>query len=302
MLSYMQAEKHSYHLVFLFFSLLFALFLFLLSHRPLATPDEGRYVEIPREMLETGEYITPHLNGLPYFEKPPLTYWITAASLYVFGENTFAARIPLAIFAFFGCFALYIFMRTKAPVFYSLTPSFVLATSTLYFGMARILTLDLFVSIWITLAMLSFYQSTQKPHKPLLSVFYGLSMAGAVMTKGFIGVVLPGFTILCWIAYQQNGQLLKKAFHPYALLAFFVFATPWHVLVAMHNPSFAWFYFVHEHFLRYTTVIHGRFQPFWFFIPVVILGSFPWIVFGMRLEKKKGKHIKTFRKCSQQRS
>ena len=258
---------------------IFTLFFFLLSHRPLATPDEGRYVEIPREMLETGDYITPHLNNLPYFEKPPLVYWMTAAGISFFGQNTWGARIPLAFFAFLGCLMLYGFSGTYQSSLATLTAPLVLATSTLYFGMARILTLDLFVSVWMAAALLAFYQSVRMPQKKIFSLLYGASLAGAVMTKGLMGIVLPGFIILLWIVWQRRWQLLVKAFHPLTLLSFFLLATPWHLLASLRTPSFAWFYFIHEHFIRYTTVAHGRFQPFWFFIPVLLLGFFPWFCF-----------------------
>jgi len=265
-----------------FFLCLFCLLLFNVGLRPLATPDEGRYVEIPREMLETNNYVVPHLNGLPYLEKPPLVYWTVALSLKVFGINTIGARFPLVVFGLLGCLIVYAFSRLYQKRPYNLLPPLILGTSVLYFVLSRILVLDLCVTVWMTASLLAFYRSTllQPSKKRLLFILaYGISMAGSVMTKGLIGIVLTGSIIVLWIFWTRQWRFLRIAFHPLALLSFLLLATPWHVLAWMQIKEFPWFYFIHEHFLRYTTYIHGRYQPFWFFIPIVFFGFFPWTPF-----------------------
>jgi len=145
--------------------------------------------------------------------------------------------------------------------------------------LARLLILDLVFGVWMCGAMLSFFKLTaaaSAPQTRLWSILYGMFLAAGVLTKGLIGVVLPGLIILLWIGWTRQSSLLKRAFHPLALVTFAVIALPWHILVSLKNPEFPYFYFVHEHFLRYTTSVHRRTQPFWFFIPVFILGFFPW--------------------------
>ncbi|WP_031934230.1 glycosyltransferase family 39 protein [Candidatus Hepatobacter penaei] len=262
---------------FWLFLALLSLFLLLLGHRPFSTPDEGRYVEIPREMIDSGEWVVPHLNGLPYFEKPPLVYWVEACSMMCLGDSSFAMRLPLALMAWLGCLIVYFFMKRVGGRQCALWGAVCLGTNILYVVLARFLILDLFLTVFITGALFSFFLATMRPSKTIWLLSYGACMAAAVMTKGLVGCVLPGLIILVWIAWQRQPQMLIHAFHPYALGMFFLLATPWHVWVAMKNSHFLWFYFIHEHVLRYTTEVHSRVQPFFFFVPIVLFGFFPWI-------------------------
>lgn len=271
---------------------LFCLMIAGLGLRPFSTPDEGRYVEIPREMVASGEWIVPHLNGLPYFEKPPLVYWIQACALKCFGGSPFAMRLPLVLVAFLGCLIVYAFVRAHQGARAALLSAMILGLSPLYFYLSRFLVLDLFLSVFMTAALLSFFMATQRP-AGIYSVLYGVFLGLAVLTKGLVGLVLPGGVILIWIVLGRHWHLLYRAFHPLALMSFAIVAVPWHLWVHMRNAHFGWFYFIHEHFLRYTTSVHSRFQPWWFFIPTIILGFFPWIVWGKNiLRRQEGAPLK----------
>lgn len=272
-----EGTKKDFWLVFL---ILTGLFTFALGLRPLATPDEGRYVEIPREMVERGDWLTPHLNGLPYFEKPPLVYWMEAAMIKGVGlESFFWLRFPIASFALLGCLFLYGFSRALGKNTMAFWAPLILGTSLLYCVLARLLILDLVFTVLMSGALLSFFLATQG-HKRLLWVMsYGGGLALATLTKGLIGVVLPGGIILLWILIARQWSCFRVAFHPLALGVFLVIAAPWHIMVALENPEFFSFYFIHEHFLRYLTTEHNRYQPFWFFIPIAIVGFFPWVSF-----------------------
>lgn len=275
--------------------LLASLFTFLLGHRPLANPDEGRYVEIPREMLEGGDFITPHLNGLPYFEKPPLFYWVESFLVAQFGvDNPFFLRLSTALFALLGCLSLYLFASHVLGRKVGLWSAVILATNILYFLLARLLILDLVFTVFMTMALLSFWQVAHAKHSAVRwwAIAYGASLAGGVLTKGLIGVVLPGTIILAWIAWTRRFSLASRAFHPLSLLTFALFAFPWHIAVSLRNPEFPYFYFIQEHFLRYTTKLHHRHQPFWFFAPVLLLGFFPWVSFLPRSLKSLWDHQK----------
>jgi 4-amino-4-deoxy-L-arabinose transferase-like glycosyltransferase len=253
-----------------------------LGNRALWTPDEGRYVEIPREMVATGDYVTPRLNGVKYFEKPVLFYWLEAGAIRLFGISEWSMRLWPALFALLGCVAVYVAGRQLFDRRAGLLAAAVLATTPLYYLMGRVITLDMAVSVLLTAALLAFLLGVREPPGPArrwyLWGFYALA-ALATLTKGLIGLVIPAMIIGTWIILLWDWGLLLKIYLPTGLLLFLAVAAPWHILAARANPEFAYFYFVHEHFLRYLTKLHARYQPPWFFVPVLIAGLFPWTVF-----------------------
>lgn len=262
--------------------LLSALFGFMLGSRPLSTPDEGRYVEIPREMAVSGDYVTPRLNGVKYFEKPALFYWAQAFMIKLFGIHEWAMRILPALFGLLGCLAVYwagVQLWGRREGIFS---AVILGTSVLYYAHTRIIILDLAVSVFISIALLSFLLATRAPpgrSQTLYLAFFFAACAGATLTKGLIGLAIPGMTILIWTALTKHWAVLKLAFNPWGILFFLTLAAPWHILASLRNPTFFYFYFIHEHFIRFLMDAHGRTQPFWFFIPIVLLGLFPWVCF-----------------------
>ncbi len=251
-----------------------------LGERALWHPDEGRYSEIPREMVETGDYVTPRLNGVKYFEKPALFYWLQVGAIKLFGVNEWALRLWPALLALAGVLAVYGAGRALWGRRAGLIAAAVLATSPLYYLMARIITLDMAVSVFLTGALLAFLLGVRAPpgrtRALYLYGFYALC-AAATLTKGLIGLVIPALVIGAWIVLLWDWRLLLSIRLPTGLLLFFALAAPWHWFAAQANPEFAQFYFIHEHFERYLTTTHGRYQPWWFFAPVLILGMLPWI-------------------------
>ena len=259
-----------------------ALYGFGLGFAPLANPDEARYAEIPREMLVTGDFVTPRLDGIKYFEKPPLTYWLVAGSMNVFGQGEVAARATPALLALLGVLLTYFAGRTLAGRDAGWWSAIVLASSLIYFAHARILLLDMVVAVLISGTLYCFLLAVREPpgrRRRLL--FYGLYTCAALATlaKGLIGVLLPGAVMFSWLLLFNQWRRLRPFHLPTGLLLFALIAVPWHVLVARRNPEWAWFYFVHEHWLRFTTSTHGRDQPWWFFLPIVLVGLFPWTGF-----------------------
>lgn len=254
-------------------------FAFMLGNRALSVPDEGRYVEIPREMVSTGDYLTPRLNGVKYFEKPVLFYWLESFSIRLFGLREFFLRLWPALFALFGCLAVYIAGRRLYGRRSGLIAAVVLATNLLYYGLGRAIILDMPVTVLLTAALLSFLLGMHEKPGPrrrlFLWSFYAFS-ALAVLTKGLIGMFIPGMVIGAWIMVLGEWRVLKTMYLPTGLALFLLIAAPWHIMVDRANPEFFHFYFIQEHFLRYLTTMHSRYQPPWFFIPVILLGLFPW--------------------------
>ena len=257
-------------------------FTFMLGNRALSVPDEGRYVEIPREMVATGDYVTPRLNGVKYFEKPVLFYWLEALSIRQFGLREYTLRLWPAVFALFGCLAVAVAATRLFGRLSGILSAAVLATSLLYYGMSRAIILDMPVSVLLTIALLSFLIGTRaKPgikRRIAFGSFYACS-ALAVLTKGLIGIFIPAMVIGAWIIVLGEWRIIRTMYLPSGLVIFLLIAAPWHVLVSRANPEFFHFYFIQEHFLRYLTRMHGRYHPAWFFIPIVLLGLFPWSAF-----------------------
>lgn len=261
-----------------------------LGSRPLVTPDEGRYAEIPREMLATGHYITPHLNHIKYFEKPPLFYWMQAASIKTFGMSEWSVRLVSLLMGLLGCLATYLF---AAKIFDKLTGTlsfFVLGSSLLYYIMAHTAILDMTVSCFITFTLYFFLLGANASTRLKQNSFYyltALSSGLAVMSKGLIGLVLPMSIIGIWMLYLNKWSILKKFPWLISSILFFAVALPWHLLVQMRNPEFFHYYFIVQHFERYLTSSAGRSEPFWFFVPVILLGFFPWSFFLFFVIKKQ---------------
>ncbi len=261
-------------------AILFGLFL---GCRALGVPDGSRYSEIPREMVAHGHYITPHLNGILYFEKPPLFYWLQALSIKMFGLSEWSMRFWEATFSVLGCVSCYVAGRQLFSRRCGWLAGIILATSILYFVMAHLITLDMSVAIFLSASLFSFVIGTKKPLKTAarrnwMWTAYVLA-ALAVMTKGLIGIALPMMVIGLWIIVMNEWRVLKSMYLASGLAIFLIIAVPWHVLVQIQNPEFFHFYFINQQFLRYSTMVAKRYQPFWFFIPILLLGFYPWVVF-----------------------
>ena len=241
-------------------------------------PDEGRYSEIPREMIEAGDYITPRLNYVKYFEKPILHYWLTAASFKMFGQNEFAGRLTPVVLGLLGCVVTsalaYIITKDKRSSFVS---AMILASSTLWFGISRINITDMTLTFFFTLSLFFFRLWAEDTQKFLWLCMFYVSMALTVLTKGLIGVVLPGgIAVIYALMTKQSKKILMRIFSPTAIIIFFIVNCIWFIPVCMANSDFFHFFFIREHFLRYTTKIHQRYQPFYWFIPILIAGLVPY--------------------------
>ncbi len=268
----------------LFFAAVALLYLASLGTMPLLEPDEARYAEIPREMIASGDYVTPHLNGVVYLEKPPLFYWGNALSLRVFGESEFSARFFTAAVSVVGILLTYWMGAAVSGWRTGLYAAIVLSTSLYYYIVGRLNTLDMTLAVTLLLAIFPayLYLSGRRGSRGWLYLSYGAAGL-AFLTKGLVGAVFPAAIIAVWLVFSRRHRDVAKAVSLVGVLVFLAVALPWIVLVQRKNPDFLWFFFVHEQFLRYTTKIHGRYEPFWFFVPIVVGGFIPWIAFLRRI-------------------
>ncbi|MDR3392943.1 MAG: glycosyltransferase family 39 protein [Sulfuriferula sp.] len=264
------------------FALTAVLWFATLDHNALVRPDEGRYAEIPREMVASGDWTTPRLNSLKYFEKPALQYWATAVAYTAFGEHNWTARLWAALTGFLGILLVYftglrIYNRRAGFI-----AAMVLASSFLYFAIGHINILDMGVSFFMSLSLAALLLA-QRPDANESETRWWMyvcwaGMGLSMLSKGLIGVAIPGAVLILYSLIQRDWGLWKRLHMGTGLLIFAAITVPWFVLVSRDNPEFLWFFFVHEHILRYLTPISGRVHPWYTFIPVVLLGILPWLL------------------------
>ena len=238
-------------------------------------PDEGRYAEIAREMLATHNFIVPHLNYVPYIEKPPLLYWLTALAMSLGGVNELAARMVGAIAAIPGVamtfgFALANFDRRRATL-----AGVVLATSALYAVMAQVLTTDMLLTATIAAALYAFFMHWRDGGR-WCWLFY-LAMGLAMLTKGPIGAALPLVigAIFLWRERDLTGVIRRFRMIPGGVLTAAI-AAPWFVVITIREPGFFDFYFIGEHLRRFFEPSYSHDQPIYYFVPIMLAGLMPW--------------------------
>jgi 4-amino-4-deoxy-L-arabinose transferase-like glycosyltransferase len=249
----------------------------------LAEPDEARYAEIPREMLASGDFVTPRLNGVPYFEKPPLLYWGNAASLRLFGETPWAARLPTRLFGL-GTVLVLLFGTAgvwgmpaglAAAVLYLASPS--------GFVFSRVVLTDAPLTFFFTatlfLGRVTVLRSQARRPFAALSALTGLAAAGGFLSKGLVAAVLPGVILFLWCLSTRRARYLSSLLFGPALPAFLLAAAPWFVLAERRAPGFLRFFFIHEHFQRFATPVAQRAGPIYYFVLVFLAGFLPALPF-----------------------
>ena len=262
--------------------LVFALIWFSnLDYRRLVHPDEGRYAEIPREMSLSGDWVTPRLNGIKYFEKPALQYWITAATYDVFGVHHWTARLWPAL-AGFLCVLLigYAGHRIGGPQL-GLYGAAALGGSVWHVVDAHLLTLDAGLTLWLGMAFGALLiaqrgEATMRERRLWMLAGWA-ALALAVLSKGLIGVVLPAGGLALYTLATRDFGIWRRLHLIEGLAVFFVIAAPWFVVVSLKNPEFFDFFFIHEHFTRFLTTEHRREGPWWYFLPILAVGLLPWL-------------------------
>jgi 4-amino-4-deoxy-L-arabinose transferase-like glycosyltransferase len=263
--------------------LVFALTWFVnLDYRRLIHPDEGRYAEIPREMVASGDWLTPRLDGIKYFEKPALQYWLTASAYETFGIRQWTARLWPALAGFAGVlFIGYVGFQLGGQRL-GLYSAAALGGCVWYVLNAHILTLDSGLTFWMSVgfgALLMAQQDavTQRGQRVLMLVAWS-ALALAVLSKGLIGVVLPGAALFVYSLLTRDWAVWRRLHLVPGLVLFALIAAPWFIAVSLSNPEFFHFFFIHEHFERFLTNEHHREGAWWYFVPIFAVGILPWLM------------------------
>lgn len=266
----------------LWFVILLAIYSAFLGSYPLGVPDESRYCEIPREMVVNHDYITPRLNGLLYFEKPPLFYWLQTLAIKTLGTSEWAMRFPTAFMAVLGCLMTYVVTRKLYDRATASLATLILSSSLLYFAMGHLITIDMTLSVLLTACLYSALLATrlEKGYQQGVAILTAFAFAGlTTLTKGLIGLLFPGVITFSWIIFTKRWQILKSLYIPLGFVILLAILLPWHIYLQHLHPDFFHFYILEQQFLRYLTLSAARYQPAWFFIPILLLGLFPWTSF-----------------------
>jgi len=252
-----------------------------LGSRDLLHPDEGRYAEIAREMAVTGNFVTPRLNGLKYFEKPPLQYWITAAAFRAFGVHEWTARLWPALAGLLAVAAIGVAGCALAGPTLGAFAAIALAGTLWHAGMAQILSLDSGLAFFLALGFATLVVAQERGRSAESRrawMWLGwAALAGATLSKGPIGVALPAGAVVAYCALCRDYALLRRLHILSGGVIFLALTAPWFVAVARANGEFLSFFFVHEHLERFLTEEHRRVGAWWYFVPLALAGSLPWL-------------------------
>jgi 4-amino-4-deoxy-L-arabinose transferase-like glycosyltransferase len=247
----------------------------------LAEPDETRYAEIPREMLASGDLLVPRLNGVPYFEKPPLLYWANAAAFAVFGETPWAARLPTRLCGL-GTMLLVLLAARRSGRDAAAAVLFLAAPMGFLFSRTNLT--DGPLTFFFTATLLSGRAAVLRREEGrawrAMAALAGAAAAGGFLTKGLVAIVLPGAILLLWgLATARWRSLLRALVLSPAPIAFLALTAPWFLLVEQRHPGFLDFFFIREHLQRFATKAAKRTGPVTYFIPVFVLGFLPGLSF-----------------------
>lgn len=258
--------------------------------------DEGLYATAARQMVESGDWLVPRVGTGVFFDKPPLTYWLQALCMKVFGFTPLAARLPSAMAATLTAWLIWQWAKRRelarvgwlALIIYPLCP--------LTMGLARQAIMDSLLTLWFTLAVVGWIEGYTRDRRWYLLMAAGAGLA--TMTKGLIGLLLPGGALVLWILLRRDWAELKRIPWLPALGVYLLIVLPWHLAVwRVASDQFVREYIIHHHIQRFLGKDFGHIAPFWFYIPMLLIGMYPWSAFvpiigwqalsGWKCEKEK---------------
>ncbi len=251
------------------------------SIRQLAVPDEGRYGDITRWMVESGDWLTPRINGVPFFHKPPLLHWLGGGLMEALGVHIWVMRL-VPVFAgmvmLLGMF-WFVSRHAETKINQSLARSsvLVLATSLLFYGSSQYVNHDLLVAAWISMTVFAFADYALKNEKKSLFLGY-LAAALALLSKGLIGVLIPGMILLPWLIFSGNWRRIPALLHPLGIVLFLIIVSPWLYLAQQKYPNFLHYFFIEQQFDRFGGKQFNNKQPWFFYVGCLLISFLPWLL------------------------
>ena len=253
------------------------LFFFGLAYFGLIGADEPRYAQVAREMLARHDWITPTLAGQPWLEKPPLYYWQAMLAYSVFGVSDWAARLPSAFDATLMVLAIYFFLRRLRPGLH-LDGALMTASAAATIGFARAASTDMPLAAALTIALLAWYAWFETESRQYLAAFH-LCLAFGTLAKGPVAPFLAALIIILFAFAKGDASLILRTLWIPGILLFCVVALPWYIAVQIRNPQFLHVFILQHNLERFSSNLYHHRQPFWYYLPVALLGLVPWTVF-----------------------
>lgn len=253
--------------------------------RPLSVPDEGRYGDISRAMVESGDWLTPRIDSLPFMHKPPLLHWLSSIFMEIFGVHVWVLRLVPVLAATLTLVGLFWFVKKHISERVAQLTVIILATNLLFFGSSQYINHDLLVASGITLSVLCFADFTISARKSILFLGY-VAGAAAFLSKGLIGVLIPGMILLPWLLYTKQWKKVPSLLNPLGILLFLLIVSPWLYAVQSKYPHFLHYFFIDQQFSRFSSKEFNNKQPWCFYLLILFVGSLPWF-FASRFESIK---------------
>lgn len=254
------------------------IWLFVLSWiRPLSVPDEGRYGDISRSMFESGDWLIPRINSLPFMHKPPLLHWLSSIFMELFGIHIWVLRLVPVLAATLMLVSLFLFVRKHISERVAQLTAIILGTNLLFFGSSEYINHDLLLASWITVSVLCFVDFTISARKSILFLGY-FAGAAAFLSKGLIGVLIPGMILLPWLLYTKQWKKIPSLLNPLAILLFILLVSPWLYAVQLKYPQFLHYFFIDQQFSRFSSKEFNNKQPWCFYLIILMFSFLPWIL------------------------
>ncbi|MBL9030042.1 MAG: glycosyltransferase family 39 protein [Caedimonas sp.] len=262
------------------FLFIFFLYYYGLGSYGLLNNNEGLYAEIPREMVETGQYVIPYLNGVPYIEKPPLLYWLIAFGYTIGGVSETTARLVPATAGVAINVLTYFFARTTISLQVARLGVLILSTMGGLVVFSRMVFFDVLLTLFLTGSLFLFFRWHQTHQKMHLRLFY-VVLAFAVMTKGLValGLTVLVSVVFLFVTKNDRGGRIREFLDPWGMIFFLALVMPWHVAAGFQEKQFTWFYFINEHFLRFLGLRIPKdyyYGPLYYYLPRLFLTMLPW--------------------------
>ncbi len=271
------------------------LFFLGLGRLPLLEPDEGRNAEVAREMLFSGDWITPHFNELPYLDKPVVFFWLVAGSFRLWGISEWAARFPSAVMALVTLLLTWFLAQRMFGDTAGLRAGLILATSPLVIVFSRLVVFDMTLTCLVTLTMLCFWcAEVEDPRPANLDAVAFAAMGVATITKGPVGFLLPLLSLVAYHALRRGFRELKRIHWVLGLGVFLIATLPWFLTVCIRHPDFPKYAFWQESLQRFASGQARRRGGILYYVPVYLAGFFPWsflLAFAAWSRRRKWKEL-----------
>ncbi|WP_119690319.1 ArnT family glycosyltransferase [Acinetobacter soli] len=245
--------------------------------RFLSIPDEGRYADISRHMFESGDWLVPRLDGLPFIHKPPMLHWLSSIAMHIFGVHVWVVRLVPVVAASLLLIGTYLFVRKYLSQKIAELSILMMATNLLFFGSSQYVNHDLLLATGITLSVFCLVDFSLCNRKAMLFLGYFFA-ASAFLTKGLIGILIPGMILLPWLLYTRQYKRIPAFFNPFALLFLAVLTLPWLYQMQQIYPDFLHYFFIDQQFNRFHSNQFNNKQSWFFYLVILLVSLLPWLL------------------------